>query len=302
MSFSSRRQRSREDKVRSPRLDMDAAGDIFRRSRTLTGSISSKVVSAVEQTSRLRSPRLEAHELKGHRRKLGGLLAGCILAAAGAAWCIDLLIVRINTNNQAATRYLPSVQSYLDAHPLERIEPWLDKNGLSRAVQHQAPEVLSVDIDGRGGYARHGLTVTTRTPVAKWQIGSRLYYVDGTGVAFEHADGEAKNLVNVKDESGLPLATQQVTSRHTMQFIGQVVAEVRLQAVGKVTEVILPPGLLKEIDVLLEGRGYRLKLYIDRDPSGQVRDMGNALRFIDQNAITPKYVDLRVEGKAFYRE
>src|SRR3990167_7968145 len=57
----------------------------FRRNRTLTGSISSKVTSAGEPRADLQSPRTQAHHLTRQRRKISsifvGVLGACLLCA-----------------------------------------------------------------------------------------------------------------------------------------------------------------------------------------------------------------------------
>lgn len=303
MAFSTRRQRSNERQTRVPKFDASNAGEaLFRRSRTLTGSVSSRIVSAVESSSNLKSPRLEEHELRGHRRKLGRLLAACVLVVGGCLWLIDNLIGALQPSSSVASRYIASADSYLNAHPLERLMPLLNSRNMLLNMQQTAPELSSVDVSGEGAYARHMLSITERVPVAKWQLGKKLYYVDKDGIAFERITVAPDNLVSVKDESGLPVEAQQVASRRTMQFIGQVVAQVKALSLGEVQDVILPPGLLKEIDMTLNDRPYRIKLYIDREPARQVADIRNALAVIDAQGIVPKYLDARVEGRAYYIE
>ncbi len=303
MSFSSRRQRSQGHQTRTPRFDAANAGEaLFRRSRTLTGSVSSRIVSAVESTSHLKSSRLEEHELRGHRRRIGRLLAICLVAVGGCVWLIDSLIVTIQPTDAASRRYTTQVDTYLNAHPLERLAPFLDQSMLLAVMRHDSPELSAIEVRGDTGFAQHSLSTTERVPVAKWQLGAKLYYVDKDGIAFEHAEFVPRELVSIKDESGLPVEAQQVASRRTMQFIGQVVAQVKAMSLGEVQEVILPPGLLKEIDITLKDRPYRVKLHVDREPSRQVADLRSALGAVEQQGIVPQYLDLRVEGKAYYTE
>ncbi len=301
MSFSNRRQRAQQP-VRQPRPQTD--GSLYRRSRTLTGSISSRVVAAVESNSQLRSPRLETHDLRSHRRRLLGLLAGSLVAVAGTLWLIDSLIVSITPGADLpqSERYMTLVKNYLMAHPLERLPFVLNTDRLVRQIQDEAPEVLAVKLDGEQSFASYRLSVTFRQPVAQWRLGDEVYLVDDSGVAYRDQLGQShQGLLQVKDESQLPLAAQKVASRATMQFIGQVVASLRQQKVGEVSEVILPLGTLKQIDIILKDRPYRIMLSSDRSPKGQVTDMSYALRTLDENHVSPAYLDIRVEGKAFYR-
>lgn len=299
MGFSTRRQR--QDQVRTP--STSTGSNAFRRSRTLTGSISSQVAAAVENVSQLKSPRLEEHELRGHRRKLTVLLGATLAAVAGIAWLIDSTIVFIGPNETATVdvRHIELVDEYLKNNPLERFSFALDQTRLTTAVQAKAPEVADVSVSGDDTYAQYTVSVIERTPIAQWKLGQDIYLVDADGVAYQDGNISTAGLLQVKDESGLPLASQKVASKRTMQFIGRVVAQLQAQGAGKVVEVILPTGMLKQIDIVLEGRPYRIKLHTDRQPEGQATDILATLRFIDARQITPAYIDARVEGKAFYR-
>lgn len=298
MGFNSRRQR--QEPVRTPRINTDNGA--FRRSRTLTGSISSRVVAAVEQASQLRSPRLEEHDLRGHRRKLSSLLFVSLLGVAALTWLIDTTIVNMQPADETTSEtYITLVDRYLQAHPIERISPALNTDALRRSVQLQAPEIATVAVNGDDLFAVHTVTVTKRVPVAQWKLGTDVYLVDANGVAYRDSQAETEGLLQVKDESGLPLASQRVASRQTMQFIGRVVSQLQTRGTLKVVEVILPPGLLKQIDITIENRPYRIKLNTDRTAQGQASDIISTLRYVDTQQISPQYIDARVEGKAFYR-
>lgn len=298
MSFQGRRSRQ-GDAVRQPRLS--DGGGMFRRSRTLTGSISSRVASAVETASNLKSPRLEEHELRGHRRRLGVWLFGVVVLAAGTLWLLDSWMA-FAVPSPLAEPYQGVVDSYYATHPLERFAFWRNNLNLLDYVQTSHPEVEQIAVAQTSGIARYTLDVTLRTPVAKWVLGGRTYYVDTNGVAYEFANQVTTGpLVQVRDDSGLPLASQQVASRRTMQFIGQVVAQVKARGAMNVSEVILPAGTLKEIDIVLQDRPYHIKLNIDREPVGQAIDIVHAIGYLDTHGLTPRYVDARVEGKAFFQ-
>lgn len=296
--FQTRRQRSQS--VRQPKTQTE---NLYRRSRTLTGSISSRVASAVEAASQLRSPRLEKHDLHSHRRNLVVLLVGTLMASAMLAWLIDATIVAIRPADSISERYVSSIDSYYDQHLFERFTPLSDSRSLLEALQAQHPEILSVSLNGEKLYAAYSAEITLREPVAKWTIGDDTYYVDTTGIAYtiEQEDIRPIELLQIRDESGLPVASQRVASRSMMQFIGQVVAQLNQSNVGPVREVVIPPGTLKQIDIYVADSAYKIMLHSDRSPAGQATDVVNALGYVESNGITPEYLDVRVEGKAFYR-
>lgn len=66
--------------------------------------------------------------------------------------------------------------------------------------------------------------------------------------------------------------------------------------------VTLPTGMIRTIYVDLEGREGFLKMDIDRGVKSSVDDVERILKYLDERAIQPaEYVDVRVEGKVYYK-
>ena len=69
----------------------------------------------------------------------------------------------------------------------------------------------------------------------------------------------------------------------------------------KVNRVTLPTGKSREIYVDIEGRSYFFKVNTDRGAGVTAEDITRMIKYLDEKNIKPsKYVDVRVEGKAFY--
>lgn len=69
----------------------------------------------------------------------------------------------------------------------------------------------------------------------------------------------------------------------------------------KVARVTLPAGKSREIYVDVEGRPYYFKVNTDRGAGVTAEDISRMIKYLDGKDIKPsKYVDVRVEGKAFY--
>ena len=67
-------------------------------------------------------------------------------------------------------------------------------------------------------------------------------------------------------------------------------------------KVILPQGKARELDLYLEGRTIYFKVNIDRGAAESAEDMIRTLKYIEGNGVgVNNYVDVRVEGKAFYK-
>ena len=89
-------------------------------------------------------------------------------------------------------------------------------------------------------------------------------------------------------------------SERVRGYIGQL--EQDLADLGyKVTRVTLPTGTSRELYVDLEGVEWFFKVTTDRDAAMTAEDMERMVRYLGERDLKPAYVDVRVEGKAFYK-
>ena len=119
-----------------------------------------------------------------------------------------------------------------------------------------------------------------------------------------------KPTVEVIDEGGSKL------SRKMSEFIGKI--EVDFKELGfRVTRVAIPTGMMREVDVYIAHDGsftneagetvpngelpYYFKMNIDRGTGVSVEDATRMVRYLEERNLKPAYVDVRVEGKAYYR-
>ena len=104
--------------------------------------------------------------------------------------------------------------------------------------------------------------------------------------------------VPVIDESGSQL------SRKMSEFIGMVEADFR-ELGASVTRVAVPTGMAREVDVYIDkGEGelpYYFKMNIDRGSAVSAEDAWRMVAYLSERELKPSYVDVRVEGKAYYR-
>jgi hypothetical protein len=141
-----------------------------------------------------------------------------------------------------------------------------------------------------------------RQPIITWKIADSKFYVDENGVAFDRSYGQLSAL-SVEDASGFTPDTAgegSVASRRFISYLGQLLGAVRAEDVGVVKRVVLPAST-RQLDIYLQGREYPIKTHVDRDPYLQAQDIKYVLAYLDQRHVTPEYIDVRVEGKAFYR-
>jgi len=124
-------------------------------------------------------------------------------------------------------------------------------------------------------------------------------------VVKEQAKREAERLAAeaVKMEPTVPIidenAGNNVSSR-VKDFVVDLESDVASSSL-RVDRVILPANKAREIRIYLSGRTEFYKMSIDRGSAVQAEDMERMVKYLDDNGISPEYVDLRVEGKAYYK-
>lgn len=278
----------------------------FRRNRTLTGSASSQVASLKESNAQLKSSRVQVHELARQRRHIGGiltlLLAGS-LVLFGLVWQLtaDVAVKSLQVKSgDMPAHYEEIIQSYFAAQPVERLRFLINKDHLNDFVQSKAPEVEYIEVDGSAGLGVSVFTLIMREPIAGWNINNSQQFVDGSGTAFER-NYFATPSVQIVDKSGIQVqAGQAVASNRFLGFVGRAVGLAKSNGY-KVTQVIIPSGTTREIQLKLDRVGYPIKLSVDRSAGEQIEDMTRAISWLRSHNKTPKYLDVRVSGKAFYK-
>ncbi len=287
-----------------------SAGTLFRRNRTLTGSLISSVPSPNEQSASLQSPRVQAHNLKRKRRSIRLALISALVLIAGLGWLLTQIIVEpkvqiVGTSNDpevqtAARDYAAAIQDYLSANPLERLAVNINANNLSRAIQSRYPEVSSVSPPAKGAFWSADFSVNLRSPVVYWQSGNMKAYVDSTGVVFER-NILGTSVIAVEDQTGIRASVgNSVISGRFLQFIGKVVGHFKENNLT-VNKMILPASTTRQVLVSLDGVGYSIKMTVDRPAAGQVEDAVRAIRYLTSRGITAEYIDVRVSRRAFYK-
>lgn len=277
----------------------------FRRNSTLTGSASSTVVSPNESKAQLKSPRVKVHELTKQRRHIGGMLLLVLCSVIGLTGLVSQFTAGVavkthDSSQQLDSSYQEAIQTYLAARPAERLRFLTDTNRLSDYLRRKIPEVASVSVEGAAGFGKSTFVLTMRTPIASWSIGSRQHYVDAKGVSFTR-NYFAPPPVQIIDNSGVQVETgQTVASNRFLGFVGRTVGLAKSQGYT-ITQVIIPAHTTREIELRLAGLNYPIKFSVDRGAGEQVEDMARAVKWLTGHNQAPKYLDVRVSGKAFYR-
>ena len=100
--------------------------------------------------------------------------------------------------------------------------------------------------------------------------------------------------VEIVDESGAGI------SGRTKEYIGAL--EQDFKDLGlTLTRVALPVGKRREIDVYVDGISYYFKMNLDRGTAVSAEDANRMIKYLSGAGLNPGYVDVRVEGKAYYQ-
>lgn len=277
----------------------------FRRNQTLTGSASARVVTANDMSAQIRSPRAHAHELARRRQYVGSILFVTLLGCVLLGFLIMQFTASVTVRSSELTmqlddRYSRDIEDYFNRQPIERLRFLLREDRLLAYLQSVAPEVAKVDVEGSVGYGNTAFALTMREPIVAWNINNNRQYVDTSGTAFTR-NYYADPKVQVVDESGIQISGgETVASNRFLGFIGRVVGLAKSSGYT-VTDVILPRGMTREVDIKLEGVGYPIRFSVDRPAGEQIEDMDRALTWLTANSQNPEYLDVRVSRRSYYK-
>ena len=95
-------------------------------------------------------------------------------------------------------------------------------------------------------------------------------------------------------------STSGITTR-MKNYIGQ--AEVDFRDLGYTPEkAVIPSGSIREVDFYLKDQPGYVKMIIDRDTAPSVEDADRLIRYLKgQNINQFEYIDVRLEGKAYWK-
>lgn len=276
----------------------------FRRNRTLTGSASSQVSTVGEAHAQLKSERVRTHHLVRQRRQIGLILAGVLMGCALLYTLVSQFTAHVQVHTADVSvaldsSYNTAIEQYFKQQPIERFRFMLNTTHLGSFVQSVAPEVAAIQLDGSAGLGVARFTLTMRQPIAGWSIGGQQEYVDGNGISFTH-NYFAKPAVQIVDNSGVQVAAgHAIASNQFLGFVGRVVGQAAKNKLT-VTQVIIPQGTTRQIEVRLQNIGYPIKLSVDRPAGEQVEDMARSVAWLVSHGQSPQYLDVRTSGRAFY--
>ena len=247
----------------------------------------------------------ENQKLVIRRRKLGAFFV--ILAIFISLISIFLFqfiskvsIVSNESKSQNLSKYEKSVEEYLNINPSERILSNLNKNALLESLQKDYPEVLSISDIKFNGLTSYKIYLDFRKPVASWLVDGKEFFVDSEGVSFNVNNFEKPSL-NIIDDSGAIVSNgKNVASSSFFSFIGKLVSAANKQGL-EVSKIRIPPLSLRQVEVSVEGISYFARMSTADSAEGQIINFKKAIEYFRTHKISPNYIDLRIEGKGYYK-
>ena len=282
----------------------------FRKNRTLTGSRSTHVRSTNELNSELLSPRAHAHHLHKQRNRLGIRLMLIVLLLLVTYLTVSMLIATVTIRSASseytidrdrAVSYEKSIDEYLSKSPFERMHPLLNQPKLLGFLQDTYPEIEDISMELSGELGKSQTIISVRTPVARWVINEKNEFVDKNGIVFSYNARKTPPLEIVDRNQILSSSSQTiVASSRFLAFVGTIVGDMRDRGYS-VTKASIPPLTTRQIEIQLKGVPYMFKMTIDRSAGEQAEDATRVATYLKKESLQPDYVDVRVQGRAFYK-
>lgn len=236
------------------------------------------------------------------------LSAFSILNLSTTAKIVELDAVNAGPSLHSEAVYAAAAHSILSSSVWNRNKITVDANKLSSQMTRQFPELASVNMT---------IPMLSRYPVVYVQLSrpalilvgsSGAYVLDTTGKALAAA-ANASSLASLQlpvltDQSGLKLAVeQQALTGSDVSFIQTVVRQLAARHVS-LSALTLPPAA-SELDVRVAGQPYIVKFNLQTGSSDARQQVGTYLatqaNLATQNITPSQYIDVRLDGRAYYK-
>ncbi|MDO4902121.1 MAG: hypothetical protein Q4A21_01015 [bacterium] len=277
-----------------------------RRAQILESQGGAAEFSRGKTLSRPEKPlaRAENRKLILRRRKIGGFffwLLGASIFILVLLWQLVADISVVDSKGRSLDKkYAQSIEKYYQRQPFERVISQLKKQDLLVSVQRDFSEILDISDIKFQSFGRYKFELKMRQAVAVWGIGGKKLFVDENGVAFENNFAEEPAL-KITDEgiqnAGGGVA---VASSGFMRFIGRLISFAGGAGL-KISSIKIPANTLRQVEVSFEGLSYPVRFSSVESAEGQIANLKRSINYFSAHGQTPQYLDLRVEGKAYYK-
>ena len=206
-----------------------------------------------------------------------------------------------------AAAYQQAADRQLGSSIWNRNKITVDTNKVSRQLLNQFPELAGVSVTVPLLAHRPLVYIEAAQPALILVSGSGTSYViDTAGKALLAAASPAAlrqpGLPLVNDQTGLSVRlNRQALSVNNVDFINTVVVE--LAAKQFTVSSMTLPAATSELDVHLNGQPYFVKFNLQSaNPRGEAGAFLATIAQLQRQHVTPsQYVDVRVDGRAYYK-
>lgn len=283
----------------------------FRRN----AGVPSRLQRETLRTQQVASQRLikQEHSLVRRRRFIWVAVVGVFILGVIFMQRMSLGTVQIDAsdplNSQESAVYQATVNEYLNKNVPFRQSWLIDENNFKEYIQKKHPEISQATLNASTPF-KNTLTVriALRRPLYRWQDAAKeARYVDSQGVLFSTrlSDAAQKKLIQIDDQSGAVLESgSSALSQDVMGIIGALPAEIKSVYSNKteVSKVIIPSSTREVRVALTGGAKYFIKLSTERTLGAQMGELRALLKHLNKKRATPReYIDLRLQGRAFYK-
>jgi len=222
---------------------------------------------------------------------------------------------RVESSNANQTSYLlhnkatyqTAAQTYLSSSILNSNKLTVNTSKIEQEMTRQYPELMSVSIVLPLAGHRPIVYIRTAAP-AFILVGSsaQSFVIDENGRALipavNVANLEKLNLPVIRDESGLRLSQgSTVLSSTSTAFIKVVLAQLKANNVP-IARLSLPAAV-SQLDVYPVGKPYYVKFNLQTTEATQQTGtyLATAEKLQEQGIVPSQYIDVRVDGRAYYK-
>ncbi len=208
---------------------------------------------------------------------------------------------------QSTSTYQRAATKLFTAHISNRNKLTVNVAAISSDMKNQFPELSDVSVALPFIGSRPTVYIQPAEPAFVLHTANGKFFVlDGSGraeVAASNAQITALNIPTITDESGLQVGVGGIALPGTdVAFIQTVVSQLSAQHVS-IRKIVLPP-VASELDVYIAGKPYFVKFDMHNQNTA-LQQAGTFIATADQLAAqgtTPsRYVDVRIEGRAYYK-
>jgi hypothetical protein len=205
---------------------------------------------------------------------------------------------------QPTSVYEAAADKVLKKSVWNRSKITVDANGISQSLLKQFPELASVSVTIPLMAHRPLVYIEPTQPSFILAAANGSFVLDSNGKvlsSLNQSNSLNLGLPTITDESNFqPKLKQQALSTADVKFTQIVIAE--LAAKNYVVSSLVLPAASSELDVHLTGQPYYIKYNLENnDPAQQAGTFLATINNLKKQNITPsQYVDVRVDGRAYY--